>query len=109
MMRIPARHMPSIASVRVPLEDGSGHRAYSEPRVISRVRYERSSAARPTEYQLQDCPSGLLFVDAVTSVGAFAIPPGSLVSVDGGPEGCVMSCRELMGPDGRVHHWEVSL
>lgn len=103
---IPRRALPSSCAVRVPAREGGGE--FGDPVEIRHVRLEAADALRATGYQLRDTATGLLFVDAVSSEGAFAIPAGSLVSVDGGPESCVASCEERRD-FGRVHHWEVVL
>lgn len=109
VLPIPPRYMTSTARVRVPQEDAGGHLAYAEPVTIGRVRYELAANVRATDYQLQDGTTGVLFIDAVTSVGAFELPAGSLVSVDGAVEACVSACRRYDAGSGTVHHWEVEL
>ena len=101
--------LPSSCTVRVPLDDGGYGGRYGEPREMRRVRLELSDGTRPTEYQLRDGPRGTLFVDAVSTEGAFAVPAGSLVSVDGSVPVAATSCAELRDGLGRVHHWEVAL
>lgn len=89
-------------------DPGTGYRAPGAAREIARVRYELRAGVRRTGYQTQDGTTGLLFVDA-SSPGAFEVPAGSLVSVDGGPECCVASCSRYVDESGRVHHWELEL
>ena len=48
-------------------------------------------------------------MDAVSTEGAFAVPAGSLVSVDGSPPVAATSCVPCPDGMGRVHHWEVAL
>ena len=45
----------------------------------------------------------------MSTEGAFAIPAGSLVSVDGSPPVAATSCVPRLDGMGRVHHWEVAL
>ena len=79
---IPISVRTSSVQVRKPVESDFGGE-YGEPETIENVRFEGVSAMVRDEYRLVDGAKGLLWVDA-TSKGAFAIPEGSLVSVDGG-------------------------
>lgn len=108
-MPIPARLLTSSCTVR-PMEadPATGYPEPGAPRKIGRVRYELCAGVRRTAYQTQDGTTGLLFIDAANSPGAFEVPAGSLVSVDGGPECCAAACRRFED-GGRVHHWEVEL
>ena len=108
MVPIPRSLLTSTATVRVPTEEG-GRQGFAAPAELVGVRYEQRASVRATDYQLQDGTAGLLFVDAANTRGAFEIPAGSLVSVDGGPEGCVASCARYADGRGRTHHWEVEL
>lgn len=105
---IPRRLLPSNASVRVRIADGGMGGRYEEPVELRHVRFEPQDAAENLSWQLRSGTKGTLFVDAASTEGAFAIPAGSLVSVDGGPEAAVTGCEELRC-FGRVHHWEVAL
>lgn len=105
---IPRRLLASTARVRVPLPGAAYGGEYGEHREIAGVCLQGADSLRPTDYQLRDTTTGVLFVDAVNSRGAFAVPAGSLVSVDGGPESCVAECREY-AEGRRVHHWELVL
>lgn len=102
---IPKRALPSTCMVRVP-KDGGGE--YDEPVAIKHVRFEPKDAIRATDYQLRDTVTGVLIIDSANSDGAFGIPAGSLVSIDGGPESCVSGCTEYSTWSG-VHHWEIEL
>lgn len=106
--RIPRRYMRSTASVRVPVDGKWGGEYADEPRVIGHVRYENAAMLKRRDYVLSEGASGVLFVDAANSDGAFAIPQGSLVSIDGKPEKSADEVEEL-SIDGSVHHWEVTL
>jgi hypothetical protein len=110
MLPIPMRVLTSSVRVRIPVDGAGGYKEYADPATIGNVRYELASGVRPTSYQLQDGTTGVLFIDALNSVGAFDVPAGSLVSVDGAEaECCVAACRRYEGFGGRVHHWEVEL
>lgn len=106
MPPIPRRLLTSTAVVRVPVEGYGG--AYAEPRTIAHVCWQPEQPVRATATQVGAPCTGTLFVDAVFSEGTFAIPAGSLVSVDGDTECCVQSCAALPSPQ-NVHHWEVVL
>lgn len=106
---IPRRMLPSTAEVRVPdASPGLGGR-YMEPTVMRHVRLELDDDVSHDGGALSGGPRGTLFVDARSTDGAFAIPAGSLVSVDGGEPVAATSCAELADGMGRVHHWEVRL
>lgn len=106
---IPRRMLPSSCTVREPLDDGGFGGRYGEERSMRFVRFESSDDVRATEYQLRDGPKGTLFIDSVSTEGAFAVPAGSLVSVDGSPPVAATSCVPCPDGMGRVHHWEVAL
>lgn len=109
MVPIPIRLLTSSCTVRaMGIDPETGYPEPGEPREIRRVRYELCAGVRRTPYQTQDGTTGLLFIDAANSPGAFEVPAGSLVSVDGGPECCVAACRRYED-GGCVHHWEVEL
>ncbi len=108
MIPLPRRLLTSTAEVRVPRAGGYGGE-YEEPVAVRHVRFVPKADLRPTAYQLQSPVKGTLYVDAHWSEGAFEIPAGSLVSVDGEESpSCAHECRELSA-GGAVHHWEVDL
>lgn len=104
---IPRNLLPDEATVRVPV-DGDWGGELSEGRTIGHVRFDDKSALARKGFVLGDDASGLLFVDAVTSEGAFPIPIGSAVSVAGHDMTAIRTV-DLKGYDGRTHHWEVEL
>lgn len=102
--------MPTDVLVRVPDTDAEYGGRFRPARTIRNVRIERHLKVRRTQYQFADTTTGLMFVDRVTSAGAFDIPPGSMVSADGGATwSSVNACHRFEGFGGRVHHWEVEL
>ena len=101
---IPVRLLPNSCLVREPAADGG----FGEPRAISRVRVERAQSVVADAHRSADAGAGTLFVDAVTSAGAFEIPVGSRVEVDGRSYVASRVAR-FEGFNGRVHHWEVEL
>lgn len=108
--RIPRWAMPSQALVREPVEseDGGEFAPLGEARTISHVRFESARELARKRYVLSDGAKGLLFVDAANSGGAYGIPVGSLVQVDG-REWLSASKVTPLSIDGPVHHWEVEL
>ena len=106
---IPLSLLPDTALVKVPAEGDYGGE-YAPDATISHVRFDSTSALRVSEYVSDDGAQGVLYVDAANSGGAFAIPEGSLVSVDGGKTWmAALSVSEYMCFGGAVHHWEVEL
>ena len=106
---IPLCLLPSTATVRVPDPGADRGGAFLPAVTIERVRYESTAGIRHESWQLQDGTSGILYVDAANSGGAFEVPAGSKVSVDGGPETSVNACHRYEEFGGRVHHWEIEL
>lgn len=107
ILPIPISVRTSSVQVRKPVESDYGGE-YGEPETIENVRFEGVSAMVRDEYRLVDGAKGLLWVDA-TSKGAFAIPEGSLVSVDGGEWLTAASVAPFKGFGTRIHHWEIQL
>lgn len=109
MIPLPRRMLRQTAEVRVP-KDGPYGGEYEEAKTIDHVWFDASASIRQTEYQLQAPVKGLLFIDPKVSSGAFAIPAGSLVTIDGEVSGAtVHECSPIKDGRGRVHHWEVVL
>lgn len=109
MIPLPRRMLRQSASVRVP-KDGAYGGEYEDAVTIGRVWFDATAPIRQTDYQLQAPVRGTLFVDPNVSVGAFAIPAGSLVSIDGeASEATVHECSPVKDGRGRIHHWEVVL
>lgn len=108
MIPIPKWLLTSTATVRTPREGVYGGE-YNDPVEIGRVCYQGAAALRRTGYQLQAPVKGVLFIDPRASVGAFEIPAGSLVSVDGEvSEAAVQECAPVPSA-ANLHHWEVTL
>lgn len=101
---IPARLLSDSCLVREPAVDGG----FGEPRAISHVRFERAQSVVANAHRSADAGAGTLFVDAVTSAGAFEIPAGSRVEVHGRSYVAAKVSR-FEGFNGRVHHWELEL
>ncbi len=107
MIPLPRRMLRQTATVQVPKDSTYGGE-YEEAVTIDRVWFDASASIRQTDYQLQAPVKGTLFIDPKVSDGAFAIPAGSLVSVDGEvSEATVHECSPIKDSHGRLHHWEV--
>lgn len=108
--QIPRSLLPFAALVRVPdpaSEYGGEHLA---PVELRGVRFVAVWELRRQDALLSDGAKGVLYVDAANTQGAFRVPEGSLVSVDGGESWMsVEECREYEAFAGRVHHWELVL
>lgn len=101
---IPHRLLPDTCVVRERLEDGR----YGVGRAIRHVRFERAQATSTDEHRWADAGCGTLFIDAVSSQGAFEVRAGSRVEI-GGQSYLVASVKRFEGARGRVHHWELDL
>lgn len=101
---IPRRLLPDACSVRVRQEDGT----YEAARTVRHVRFEYLQSRSSERHRFADAGAGVLYVDAVSSVDAFELHVGDLVTIYG-VERCVKSVRRYCGFNGRVHHWEVEL
>lgn len=105
--------LTSVMTWRAPSTDpGAMDGEYGDTYTVENVRFERTDARASggyaNQYQRYDGPTGTVFIDAARSVGE--VPPvGALASVDGSAEMAVVSVDELRGPNGEVHHWEVTL
>lgn len=102
---IPRRLLRSTATVRVP-KDSFRAGEYEDPVTIGRVWFEPSAAAGSHG---QEPVKGLLVIDPRVSEGAFAIPAGSLVSIDGMVSNAKATSCDAVPSAADVHHWEVVL
>ena len=108
---IPASLLPHGVLVR-PIDTSSRRGGeFLDPVELSRVRLDRnvSAGAHSVPYQLQESTVALLFVDAVTTSGAFEIVPGSKVSGDGGESWYTVEAVHAFEAIGGIHHWEAEL
>ena len=113
---IPPELLPSVMEVSVPVEDDEHGGSRSDPVTVRGVRLVRASEVRAATsggaqggYLVADDVTGTVYVDAANSAGAFEVPVGSLVSVDGGEAMEAVRVQRLDHPDGTCHHWEVSV
>jgi len=101
---IPLRLLPDAMLVRVP--DGRG--GFGEPVEVSNVRFNESQSVSDDAHRSVDAGAGIVFVDAVNSAGAFAVPAGSRIEIDRASY-YVRKCKRHCGKWGRVHHWELEV
>ena len=101
--------MPDTARVWTPVEGDYGGTHASDPAIIAHVRFDRYTGMARNGYVMTEGAQGLLFVDARTSSGAFAVPVGSLVQIGNGEKMEAVRVNEFAGFAGRVHHWEIEL
>lgn len=108
LMPIPRALLGSTAQVRVPAEGKYGG-TYGDPQTIAGVRFVPAADMVRSGYVLTDGAKGMLFIDARSSDGAFELPVGALVSIDGAEELSVAKCSAFAGFGNQVHHWELEL
>lgn len=109
MIPLPRRLLRSTAKVKVPKAGTPYGGEFEEPVTIERVCFEPTASIRRTDYQLQAPLKGTLYIDPKVSTGAFAIPAGSLVSVDGEVSDATVHECQAVPNLGDLHHWEVLL
>ena len=113
---LPRSVLPSVMEVRAPVADSEYGDEWSDPVTVSHVRFQRAAdlalvsvgGAQPG-YVFRDGSRGLVYVDAATSEGAFEVPEGSRVSVDGGDAMEVARVTRCDHMDGTCHHWELEV
>lgn len=102
---IPRRLLGEDCSVRRRLADGS----FGPAHAMRHVRFEYKQALTPKDaHRLADAGAGVLYVDAVSTVGAFELCAGDRVEL-AGHDYVVASVKRFRGLNGRMHHWEVGL
>lgn len=101
---IPARLLAENAVVRVP--DGEG--GYAEGVAVSHVRFCRTQSVSGDDHRSADASAGKVYVDALNSIGAFEVPAGSRIDIDGNSY-FVAECKRCEDFNGRVHHWELTV
>lgn len=96
--------------VFVPIDGDFGGMYSENPAHIGSVRFDSSVDLIRGEYVLTDGDKGIVYIDAKNSKGAFEIPVGSLIAINGSHEKVsaveVVPCKEAFG---RIHHWEVKV
>lgn len=102
---IPLYMLPSTAQVRVPK---TSSRSYEEPVEIRHVRFFDVKLLETSDFAIEDGNTGVIYIDAANSEGAFPVPVGSLISIDGGDERAVVKTTAELGFD-EIHHWKVEV
>ena len=112
----PLGYAGQTMAVSVPVEDDEYGGSHAEPVTVTNVRFERVAERRALHssgatggYVISDDLKGRIYVDAATSGGAFEVPEGSKVSVDGGEPMEVVRTSRFEDFAGRVHHWELEV
>jgi len=107
MKPIPLCLLPDTIRVQKALEaDYRGE--FGKAKTVRNVRFESAENLVNNSYIFSDGSNGLIYIDAVNSEGAFAIPVGSKVTLKG--QTCfVVKCVPVEGVFGRVHHYEVEV
>lgn len=81
--------------------------SYLEPRTISNVRFETAEQLLNSSYKLSDGAAGRVWVDRVNSKGAFKVPMGSKVVIEG--ESFIVDKCSTYKCGKHVHHWELDV
>ena len=85
-----------------------GRSGFADPVEVSRVRFECEQSVADDAHRSADAGAGTVFVDAVNSAGAFEVPAGSRVEIDG-VSYYVRKCKRRCGFGSAVHHWELEV
>lgn len=93
-------------SMRVSVPDGCG--GFRGPVEVSPVRFEEEQSTSDDAHRAADAGGGTVFVDAVNSRGAFEVPAGSRVEING-VSYFVRKCKRCGGFGSEVHHWELEV
>jgi hypothetical protein len=108
MYSIPKRLLTDIADVRVPL-DTQGYGGYAEAVTLINVRFEQSQETVGGGYAMASPVKGMLYIDAVNTEGAFELPAGTMVRINGETAECCVSRCKACKAYGQIHHWECEL
>ena len=100
---IPRRLLPHSMAVEEPLADGT----FGNVHELRHVRFERTHEVVADAHR-SDAITGKVYVDAVMTEGAYEVPAGSRVSIEGASL-LVAKVRRCEGAGGRVHHWELDV
>lgn len=113
---LPPSTLPSTMTVRSPIEDSEYGDEWTQPATIGHVRFSRvaefalqQNGAVQGGYVFADGSKGLVYVDAASSDGAFEVPEGSEVRIDGGEAMEAVKVTRHDSLDGTAHHWEVEV
>lgn len=113
---LPESVLPSSMTVRAPVLDSEYGDEWADPVTISRVRFmgagefaQAQSGGAQSGYVFREGSVGMVIVDAATSRGAFAVPEGSEVRIDGGQPMTAVRVTRCQHFDGATHHWEIEV
>lgn len=113
---LPVSLLPSDMVVRAPVLDSEYGDEWGEPVTIGHVRFMGAGEFAPAQsggaqsgYVFREGSVGMVIVDAATSTGAFAVPEGSEVRIDGGQPMTAVRVTSCQHFDGSTHHWEIEV
>ena len=101
---IPKAALPDVMTVRLQQDDGG----FGEPVVVAGVRFDETQREGTDAHRSADNGSGVVFVDAVNTAGAFEVPVGARVAIRGRSY-IVRECYRADDLFGRCHHWELKV
>lgn len=101
---IPKRLLRETIAVRMPDAEGG----YGDALTIEHVRFDRVQGMCADEHRSADAGAGTIYIDAMNSRGAFEVPAGSRVDIDGASL-AVAKCTRFCGLGGTIHHWELEV
>lgn len=104
---IPKSVMPDTMQVYLLDPESDYEGAYLDPVEIANVRFERAEQLLNANYKLSDGAAGRVWVDKVTSKGAFKVPMGSKVVIDG--ESFIVDKCSTYKCGKHIHHWELDV
>lgn len=106
-MQIPRHLLTDSMLVKLPDPEADYAGTWKEERRVGRVCFQSREQLGRTSWSLAEGASGRVFVDALNSEGAFEVPAGARVEVNGRAMEC-KACQAYRA-FGRVHHWEVDV
>lgn len=113
---LPASVLPSTMAVCTPVLNSEYGDEWAKAVTITHVRFMGAgefalaqSAGAQSGYVFREGSVGMVIVDAVTSGGAFAVPEGSKLTIDGGEPLIAVRVTCCQHMDGSPHHWEIEV
>ena len=102
---IPIRFLPYEAIVRCPDDE---HGGYGGPIHLRHVGFELEQRAAGDAHRSADAGAGTVYIDYLNTDGAFEVPVGSRIEIQGRSLS-VRLMRRVLYPTGYVHHWELEV